>query len=77
MTASDDRISIPQWRLAPDAWRWVRRFDNRYARSVFRLTSARIMPQAMRSRFLAMGIPNDILETTLGSIKSPSDWPVA
>jgi alpha-beta hydrolase superfamily lysophospholipase len=74
MTDHDDRLSIPQWRFAPDAWRWVRRFDDRYARSLLRFRSAQVIPQSMRTRFLAMGIPADILESTLASIKSPSAW---
>ena len=77
MTASNDRISLPQWRYAPDAWRWVKRFDQRYARPILRLRSARILPNSMRARFLAMGIPDDILESTLEGIKSPQDWPDA
>lgn len=74
MTDQDDRISIPQWRYAPDAWRWVRRLDDRYARSVLKVRSARILPPSVRSRFLAMGIPSEILESTLESIRSPKDW---
>jgi pimeloyl-ACP methyl ester carboxylesterase len=77
MTESHDQISIPQWRYAPDAWRWVARFDTRYARSVLRFRSARILPKSMQARFLAMGIPDDILESTLQGIKSPADWPNA
>jgi alpha-beta hydrolase superfamily lysophospholipase len=77
VTGADDRVSLPQWRYAPDAWRWVRRFDERKARSLFRLRSARVMPQSMRARFLAMGIPADILESTLAGIRSPQDWPNA
>jgi alpha-beta hydrolase superfamily lysophospholipase len=74
MTQADDRISIPQWRYAPDAWRWISRFDERYARSVLRFRSARILPQSMRARFIAMGIPDDVLESTLERIKSPRGW---
>jgi len=74
MTDADDRISIPQWRYAPDAWRWVSRFNDRHARSVLRVRSARIMPVSMRARFLAMDIPNDVLDATLASIRTPADW---
>ncbi len=74
MTDADDRISIPQGRYAPDAWRWVARFSDRHARSVLRLRSARVLPTSMRARFLAMDIPNDILDTTLASITSPDKW---
>lgn len=74
MTDADDRISIPQWRYAPDAWRWVSRFNDRHARSLLRFRSARILPASMRARFLAMDIPDDILESTLASITSPDKW---
>jgi alpha-beta hydrolase superfamily lysophospholipase len=74
MTGSNDQVSIPQWRYAPDAWRWVKRFDDRYANSVLRVRSARVLPKSMRARFLAMGIPPDTLESTLESIKSPAEW---
>lgn len=74
MTDANDRIAIPQWRYAPDAWRWVSRFNDRYARSVLRLRTARILPASMRARFLAMDIPDDILDSTLASISSPDRW---
>jgi alpha-beta hydrolase superfamily lysophospholipase len=67
-------VSIPQWRYAPDAWRWVKRIDERQARTILRLRSARVMPQTMRARFLAMGIPHDVLDATLGSIRTPEAW---
>lgn len=74
MTEADDRITIPQWRYAPDAWRWVSRFNQRHARTVLRLRSARILPASMRARFLAMDIPSDVLDATLASINSPDQW---
>lgn len=74
MTDTDDRTSIPQWRYAPDAWRWVSRFNDRHARSLLRIRSARILPTSMRARFLAMDIPNDILDATLAGITSPDKW---
>lgn len=77
MTEPDNRISIPQWRYAPDAWRWVSRFNDRHARTVLRVRSARVLPASMRARFLAMDIPDDILAATLESISSTDDWPNA
>lgn len=74
MTDADDRISIPQWRYAPDAWRWVSRINDRHARSLLRVRSARILPASLRARFLAMDISHDILDATLESIRSPDDW---
>ena len=69
-----DRISIPQWRYAPDAWRWVRRIDRRRARSFLRIRSARGLPNGMRARFLVMGIPEDTLIGTLSAIRAPDQW---
>lgn len=69
-----DRVSLPQWRYAPDAWRWVRRLDHRSARSFLRARSARALPQGMRTRFLVMGIPEDTLIATLSAIRSPEQW---
>ncbi len=74
MTEPDDRVSIPQWRYAPDAWRWVSRFNDRHARALLRVRSARVLPPSMRARFLAMDIPADILESTLASISRTDDW---
>lgn len=73
-TRSDERISLPQWRYAPDAWRWVRRLDSRSARNVLRVRSAKVLPSGLRARILALGIPADVLETTLRSIRSPAQW---
>lgn len=75
-TASNpgDRVSIPQWRYSPDAWRWVRRFDRKRASIFLRARSARALPQSMRARFLVMGIPEDTLIETLSVIRSPEHW---
>lgn len=72
--AINERVSLPQWRYAPDAWRWVRRLDTRSARNVFRVRTARVLPSGLRARFLVLGIPADILETTLREIRSPDQW---
>ena len=71
---SDERVSLPQWRYAPDAWRWVRRLDSRSAGRVLRIRSARVLSSGMRARILALGIPGDVLEITLRSIRSPDQW---
>lgn len=69
-----DRVSIPQWRYAPDAWRWVGRFDRKRARAFLRARSGRRLPLSMRTRFLVMGIPEEALVTTLSEIRSPDHW---
>jgi len=71
------RTTLPRWRYAPDAWRWVRRFDERHAAALFRLRTARILPAPFRTRFLAMGFAPDVIDATLESIRTPHDWPNA
>jgi alpha-beta hydrolase superfamily lysophospholipase len=67
-------VTLRRWRLAPDAWRWSARLDMRHLDVAFRLRSARIMPASMKARFVAMGIPRDIVEETLASIRSVESW---
>jgi dienelactone hydrolase len=67
-------VRVPSWRLAPEAWRWVRRLDRRHVNMVFRLRSARAIPFTMRARFGAMGIPDDIVDETLATIRSIEQW---
>jgi len=67
-------VQLSSWRLAPEAWRWAGRFNNRYVNLVFRLRSARVIPASMRARFLAMGIPDDIVDETLATIRKVDDW---
>ncbi len=74
---NDARVVLPSWRYAPDAWRWIRRFDERHAAVLFRLRSAKVMPASFRVRLLAMGIPAEVVETTLAGIRAPRDWPNA
>ncbi len=73
-TPTDTRAALPRWRYAPDAWRWVRRFDERHASALFRVRTARVLPSSLRKRFVAMGFPPEIVESTLATIRSPKDW---
>lgn len=67
-------VSLPEWGLAADAWRLARRIDIRHVNLVFRLLSAGVVPHALRSRFLSMGLPADLIDATLRSIRSASQW---
>lgn len=69
--------SFRQWRYERDAWRWVHRFNHRHANMVLRARSAKIVPASVRNRFVAMGLPDDIVDETLESIHKLEDWPVA
>jgi alpha-beta hydrolase superfamily lysophospholipase len=74
LAAQPDTVAIRPWRYQPDAWRWVKRFNHRYANSVLRLRSARVMPGAIRARFSQMGLPPEIIEETLASIRKLDQW---
>ena len=67
-------VKLPGWRYAPEAWRWSRRIDKRSIDNLFRARSARIIPGSLKARFTAMGIPENIVHDTLGSIRSLSQW---
>ncbi len=62
------------WRYAPDAWRLARRVDMRYVDFLFRSRSAAVMPPEMRARFVEMGLPPDIVQETLRTIRRGRDW---
>ncbi|MBA2277036.1 MAG: alpha/beta fold hydrolase [Chloroflexia bacterium] len=68
---------LASWRYAPDAWRWARRFDQRYVDNVLRLRSGRVLPQSLRARFRALGLPAEVIEATLREVRSTADWPHA
>lgn len=62
------------WRYAPDAWRLARRVDMRYVDLLFRSRSAAVMPPEMRARFIEMGLPPDVVQETLRTIRRGRDW---
>lgn len=79
--ASDERaeqgggvVSLPTWRYAPDAWRWIGRTDLRQVNLAFRAGSARMVPSSLRSRIVALGLPPDVVDTTLGRIRRAQGW---
>lgn len=74
LKTAPDKIMLPHWRYAPDAWRWGRRLDMRYVDMLFKARSARLIPASARVRFVEMGIPTDVVDETLGRIRRASDW---
>lgn len=69
--------SIPdlrRWRLAPDAWRLSGRMTTGRIERYLRYRSARGLPQSLKDRFRAMGIPDNTIATVLGSVRSLGDW---
>ncbi len=71
------RSELRTWRYEPDAWRWVHRFNHRHANVVLRARSAKVVPPSFQNRFVAMGLPDDIVVETLQAIHKLSDWPMA
>jgi pimeloyl-ACP methyl ester carboxylesterase len=64
------------WRYAPDVWRVARRVDMRYVDALFRLGSAAVLPGGQRGRFIELGIPPEVVNDTLRSIRRGRDWSV-
>jgi pimeloyl-ACP methyl ester carboxylesterase len=69
-------LTPPGWRYAPDAWRIAHRVDIRYVDALFRLRSAAILPGGQRGRFIELGIPPDVVNETLRSIRRTREWSV-
>lgn len=67
-------MSLQRWRYAPDAWRMARRVDMRHVDALFRARSAAVLPLESRGRFLEMGIPADVVQETLKSIRRAREW---
>lgn len=67
-------VPLRGWRYAPDAWRLARRVDMRYVDALFRARSAAVLPIETRGRFIEMGIPVDVVQETLKSIRRARDW---
>ncbi|MGN6483249.1 MAG: alpha/beta hydrolase family protein, partial [Thermomicrobiales bacterium] len=65
---------LPDWRYGADAWRLNRRLTRRQANLVLRMRTARGIPSSLRARFTAMGLPDDVVDETLGSIRSLDSW---
>ncbi|MGB3328738.1 MAG: alpha/beta fold hydrolase [Thermomicrobiales bacterium] len=69
--------SLTPWRYEADAWRMNRRLTRRQANLMLRMRTARAIPQSLHARFAAMGLPDDVVDETLGSIRSLDAWPDA
>lgn len=67
-------MSLQRWRYAPDAWRMARRVDMRHVDALFRARSAAVLPLESRGRFLEMGVPADVVQETLKSIRRAREW---
>jgi len=65
---------LASWPYAADAWRLSHRLSRRRIDLALRLRSARAMPAAMRARFTAMGLPDDVVDDTLARINRLDGW---
>ncbi|MGC4192689.1 MAG: alpha/beta fold hydrolase [Thermomicrobiales bacterium] len=66
--------SLFAWRYGADAWRLNQRLTRRQADLVLRVRSARAIPASLQARFSSMGLPDDVVDETLGSIRSLDAW---
>ena len=65
---------IRRWRLAPDAWRLSGRVSLRRLERYLRYRSAKGLPNSMKARFRAMGIPQATINYVLGEIRGLDQW---
>jgi alpha-beta hydrolase superfamily lysophospholipase len=80
-TDDDDHRSRPaplvrpkSWPREHDAWRWNQRVSERYVNALLRIRSGTALPPSLRARILAMGLPEDIVKSTLQEIHQSSRW---
>ncbi len=73
-TENNHGTTLPSWRFTADAWRWAGRLNVRYVDAAFRARSARVIPVSGRARFIRMGIPEDVVDDTLGRIRRANHW---
>lgn len=62
------------WNRSSDVWRLSSRLSPRRIDLFLRLRTARKIPLSFRARFMAMRIPADIVDYTLGDVRGLDDW---
>ena len=65
---------LQTWRWSGTAWRVSRLMTRRRIDLLLRARGGRILPPAARARFLAMGLPEDIVAATLAEVRSLDGW---
>ena len=65
------------WQRSNDVWRLLSRLSPRRIDFFLRLRTARQIPKSFRARFLAMRIPEPMIDHTLGQVRGLDDWMTA
>lgn len=72
-----DPIEPVLWNRSSDLWRLSSRLSPRRIELFLRLRSARQIPLSFRARFMAMRIPEETVDRTLGEVRGLADWMIA
>jgi dienelactone hydrolase len=65
------------WNRSSDLWRLSSRLSPKRIDLFLRLRSARQIPLSFRARFMAMRIPGETVDRTLGEVRGLDDWMAA
>ena len=65
---------LDAWPLASDLWRLNNRFDLRYVNWFMRFCGGHRIPTTIISRIYTLGIPPEVVHTTLKSIRHLDEW---
>jgi alpha-beta hydrolase superfamily lysophospholipase len=65
------------WRRSSDLWRLSTRLSPRRIDLFLKLRTARQIPLSFRARFVAMRIPEETVDRTLGEVRGLGDWMAA
>lgn len=65
------------WNRSSDLWRLSSRLSPKRIDLFLRLRSARLIPLSFRARFMAMRIPEETVDRTLGEVRGLGDWMTA
>ncbi len=66
--------TLGSWRLAADLWRMSERLDLRYVNQMLRTIGAHRLPHALIGRIYQLGVPPEVVDATLKSIRSLDHW---
>ena len=64
---------LQQWRFSPAVWQAGRHLSRRQINALLRVRSAAVIPGAA-DRFVAMGLPADVVQQTLRRVRSLESW---
>lgn len=69
---SDSQLG--SWALSSDLWRLSEKFDHSYVDRFLRLAGGHRLPAPVLSRICMLGIPPEVITTTLKAIRGLDDW---